>query len=105
MVIEEKDNENSDYANLNYIVIDDPITSLGEEKITAVAYDISNSILRMVSSLRKNGKEVGILIMTLIDHYLIYWPAERIKPKNIEYLKIVPVLLWRSKIVHHSDII
>lgn len=66
MILEEKSNDNPDYDSLNYIIIDDPITSLSEERIVAVALEIKNMIINKVSELKDKhkGRDFGILITT-----------------------------------------
>ncbi len=64
MILEEKANGNPDYSDLNYIIIDDPVTSLGEERIVAIALDIRNVILNKVSEIRSGGESFGVLITT-----------------------------------------
>lgn len=64
MALEEKVSGNADYQNLNYIIIDDPVTSLSEENIVSVALDIKNLIIDKISEIRRSGNSVGLLITT-----------------------------------------
>jgi len=56
--------EENNYERLNYIIIDDPVTSLEEEKIVSIALYIKEFIFSKVSELRKNNKDIGMLITT-----------------------------------------
>lgn len=65
MALDEKLSGNPDYQNLNYIVIDDPITSLSEENIISVALEIKNFIIDKISEIReKSCDPIGVLIAT-----------------------------------------
>lgn len=66
MILDEKcDNDQADNG-INYIIIDDPITSLGEESILSVALGIKELILGKVPKVRQNSNnnQFGILITT-----------------------------------------
>jgi len=63
MILEEKVNGDDEY-NIDYIIIDDPITSLSEERVVAIALDIKNSILDKVSEIRREESDFGVLITT-----------------------------------------
>lgn len=52
------DNDSDYFKNLKYIIIDDPVTSLGDEKIVSVAIAIRENIASKI-----NGK-IGLLITT-----------------------------------------
>lgn len=66
MALEEKANHNPEYMDLNYIIIDDPVTSLGEENIVSIALAINHVILDKVSELRAKNRtgHIGVLITT-----------------------------------------
>lgn len=49
---------------LKYIIIDDPVTSLEDEKIVLIALQIREKIISKVSELRNKGKKIGLLITT-----------------------------------------
>ena len=54
------------YENLNYIVIDDPVTSLEEEKIISIALNIKDLIINKIGKIRDKFKDknFGLLITT-----------------------------------------
>lgn len=67
MILDAKnDDDNHDFDDIDYIVIDDPITSLGEENIVSIAMDIKELILDKVSQIRQKDKHncFGVLITT-----------------------------------------
>lgn len=57
------DSENND-SDLTYIIIDDPVTSLEDEKIVSIALQIREDILLSISKLREKGRKIGVLITT-----------------------------------------
>lgn len=63
MALDEKTEEN-DYLNLNYIIIDDPVTSLEEEKIVSIVLYIKDFIFSKVYNLREKNDKIGVLITT-----------------------------------------
>ena len=62
MALNDKLDENN-FEKLNYIIIDDPISSLGEEKIVSVALCIRD-IIEQIARIRNNNVEIGLLITT-----------------------------------------
>lgn len=54
------------YENLNYIIIDDPVTSLEEEKIVSIALNIKDFIISKIGIIRDKfkDKKFGLLITT-----------------------------------------
>lgn len=63
MSLNEKIEENA-YEKLNYIIIDDPVTSLEEEKIVSIALYIKDLIFSKIADLRNKNINIGILITT-----------------------------------------
>ena len=61
-----EDDGNHDFDSIDYIIIDDPITSLSEESIVSVALDIKELILDKVSQVRQKDEHncLGVLITT-----------------------------------------
>ena len=63
MALLEKIEENN-YEQLNYIIIDDPVTSLEEEKIISIALYIKEFVFLKVAELRRKNVNIGVLITT-----------------------------------------
>ncbi len=63
MALDEKIEENS-FAKLNYIIIDDPVTSLEEEKIVSIALYIKELVFSKIAELRRKNINIGVLITT-----------------------------------------
>lgn len=56
--------DDPDSNELKYIIIDDPVTSLDEEKIVTIAISIRKEIIDKINKIRENGSEISILITT-----------------------------------------
>ena len=63
MALDEKIDE-INYEDLNYIIIDDPVTSLEEEKIVSIALYIKEFVINKLCKIRANNKKIGFLITT-----------------------------------------
>lgn len=63
MALDEKIDE-TNYEDLNYIIIDDPVTSLEEERIVSIALYIKEFVMNKIAQIRKNNKKIGLLITT-----------------------------------------
>jgi hypothetical protein len=63
MALDEKLDE-TNYENLNYIIIDDPVTSLEEEKIVSIALYIKEFVINKLGKIREDNKKIGLLITT-----------------------------------------
>ncbi len=63
MALDEKLEENN-YSELNYIIIDDPVTSLEEEKVVSIALYIKDLIFSKISKIREKNNTIGVLIAT-----------------------------------------
>lgn len=56
--------------NLNYIIIDDPVSSLEDEKIVSIDILIRKIIKNQISIIRDNNMKIGVLITT---HNKLFW--------------------------------
>ena len=56
--------------NLKYIIIDDPVASLVEEKIVSIAVQIRKEIKKKVGEIHELGLKMGLFIFT---HNKIFW--------------------------------
>lgn len=63
MALDEKIDE-TNYEDLDYIIIDDPVTSLEEEKIVSIALYIKEFVMNKIGQIREQNKKVGLLITT-----------------------------------------
>ena len=84
MALDAKLEENG-YEKLNYIIIDDPVTSLEEEKIVAIALYIKEFIVNKIGMIRNEFKDlnIGLIITThsRLLHNILF--SENWKKENV----------------------
>lgn len=56
--------DDPDNNELKYIIIDDPVTSLDDEKIVTIAIQIRKNIIDVINKIRENDSPVSFLITT-----------------------------------------
>lgn len=103
---EEKDNRSTDvFDNIEYIIIDDPVSSIDDIKIMNIAvklYDLIEKINEI-----KNDKKPNILITT---HHALFYNAifnffhrtkDRFKFKSFVLTKKKAIIFWKEKEILH----